>query len=139
MPHRSSISRLQDVSWSIANCTACSIFMLFMKSVFKSRLGDCSPEITDLVDACGVIRNRHFVMMADGAVCRGETSIEMVHLMAVTDNGWTSHRSDFNRVNAYFNLLEADALVQQFLAHPPHEFAAFVLPEGVPAFSTRRY
>ncbi|HKB81723.1 MAG TPA: GNAT family N-acetyltransferase [Burkholderiales bacterium] len=40
-------------------------------------------------------------------------------------------------MNAYFNLLEPDALVQQFLAHPPLEFEAFVSPEGVPAFSTR--
>jgi hypothetical protein len=40
-------------------------------------------------------------------------------------------------VTSYFNSLEPDTLVQQFLAHPPEEFEAFVSPEGAPAFRTR--
>ncbi len=40
-------------------------------------------------------------------------------------------------MTSYFNSLEPDSLVQQFLAHPPAQFEAFVSPEGAPAFSTR--
>jgi hypothetical protein len=40
-------------------------------------------------------------------------------------------------VATYLNLLEPEALVRQFLAHPPQAFEAFVSPEGVPAFATR--
>jgi hypothetical protein len=45
--------------------------------------------------------------------------------------------TDCKRVTSYFNSLEPDTLVQQFLAHPPEEFEAFVSPEGAPAFRTR--
>lgn len=57
--------------------------------------------------------------------------------MPVTDNGWPSTRPDSHRVTSYFNLLEPDPLVHQFLAHPPQDFEAFVSPEGAPAFTTR--
>lgn len=44
---------------------------------------------------------------------------------------------DQKRVASYLNLLEPEALVRQFLAHPPEAFEAFVSPEGVPAFAAR--
>lgn len=37
----------------------------------------------------------------------------------------------------YLNLLEPEALVDLFLAHPPVAFDAFLSPEGLPAFATR--
>jgi len=40
-------------------------------------------------------------------------------------------------VASYLNLLEPEALIRQFLAHPPQAFEAFVAPEGAPVFATR--
>ena len=85
----------------------------------------------------GAIRNRYLVMAIGSTALCGEISIEMVHLTQVTDNRWPSIRSDSKRVTSYFNSLEPERLVQQFLAHPPQEFEAFVSPEGAPAFRTR--
>ena len=40
-------------------------------------------------------------------------------------------------MTSYFNELEPESLVRQFLAHPPEAFEAFVSPEGAPVFTAR--
>src|SRR5215831_6950966 len=40
-------------------------------------------------------------------------------------------------MTTYLNLLEPEALVHAFLAHPPEDTRAFIAPGGTPAFSTR--
>ncbi len=57
--------------------------------------------------------------------------------MPVTHNGGPLIRSNSKRVTFYFNSLEPDTLVRQFLANPPEKFETFLSPEGAPAFSTR--
>src|SRR5262245_43896496 len=37
----------------------------------------------------------------------------------------------------YHNLIEPETLVRSFLTHPPVDFSTFILPGGLPVFSTR--